>query len=210
MISTIGSLVQVTQQRFRWALAAVLFASSTAASAILFGAILGTLGALLRRPVTYLLGPVGVPHLGLFAVGTVAVAYACSDLGMVRLPRPHFMAAVPVTWWRRWQPYGASAAYGAALGLGLTTRIAFGAFYAVCAACVVSASPGYGAALMGTYGVVRGASIFPSSAALLRVRTCEALFSGRAFQESRLRYLLALLTVSAGAALISASVGNGW
>lgn len=165
MIGTIGSLVQETSTRWRWLMATGLYTVGCVSTSLLLGALLGTLGYLVRR-VVYSTSHY-VPHAwlgtGLVLVGLLAVAYAVSDVGWIRLPRPHVMHAVPVTWWRRWKPYGAALAYGAALGVGLTTYISFGAYYVLCAWCVLQGNPGYGAMLMGTYGAARALVLIPAS-----------------------------------------------
>ena len=163
MIGTIGSLVEEASDRRRWPLAAGLYTAACLATAALLGAALGAVGYLVRGPVCGGAGSPGLPSAGAWVVGVLAVAYAASDVGLVRLPRPTLMHAVPVTWWRRWRPYGAALAYGGALGLGLTTRIHFGAFYVLCAVSVLTGEAGYGALLMGTYGAARGLVLFPAS-----------------------------------------------
>src|SRR6185437_9008521 len=169
MIMTIGSLVQETSNRRRWIIAASLYTTSCAATALLFGAVLGGIGALVRQAMCGLFGSLTcapsskATSLGTGVVGALAVAYALSDLGYLRLPRPMVMYAVPVTWWRRWRPYGAALAYGAALGVGLTTRIPFGAYYVLCAWCLVQGNVLYGMALLGTYGLARALILVPAS-----------------------------------------------
>ena len=163
MIATIGSLVQETSTRWRWLMATGLYTIGCVSTSLFLGALLGTLGHLMHRVVCSTASCVPHPWLGTGLVGLLAGAYAVSDLGWIRLPRPHLMHAVPVTWWRRWRPYGASLAYGAALGLGLTTHITFGAFYVLCAWCVVQGNVLYGALLMGTYGTLRALTLIPAS-----------------------------------------------
>jgi len=174
MIGTIGSLVQETSARWKIAIALhVLGALSTAAS---FGALLALAGRALvpgACAAGCMSGP-GDARAGALIVGGIAATYAASDLGLVRLPRPVIMYAVPVTWWRRWQPYGASLLYGAALGVGVTTRIPIGAFYALCALCVASGNPAYGALLLGTYGAARSLALVPASHMVYRAGEAEA------------------------------------
>jgi Cytochrome C biogenesis protein transmembrane region len=159
MISTIGSLVQEASNRRRWLLAASIYTLGCVSTATLLGAALGALGRLLG----HLLRGLSIPWGGAWLVGLLAIAYAASDVGMIALPRPTLMHAVPITWWRWWRPYGAALAYGAALGLGVTTSIAFGAFYVLCASCVLKGDSAYGALLMGAYGAARALVIFPAS-----------------------------------------------
>ena len=137
MICTIGSLVQETSNRWRWLLTASLYIVASLSTAMLLGTVLGTLGYLLRGWVQGVAVYALFPHAGAWLIGLLALAYAVSDVGLLRLPRPTLRQAVPITWWRWWRPYGAALAYGAALGLGVMTRIPFGAFYVLCTWCVL-------------------------------------------------------------------------
>lgn len=181
MIATIGSLVQETSTRWRWVRATGLYIVGCAATSALLGTLLGSTGSIIQRAVCGSVGacrslgvssaagaPVaeGAPvpsTLSMLVVGGLAIAYALSDAGFVRLPRPHVMYAVPVTWWRWWQPYGGALAYGAALGLGFTTYIHFGAFYVLCVWSLFMANSAYGALLLGVYGVARALALLPAS-----------------------------------------------
>jgi sulfite exporter TauE/SafE len=158
MIGTIGFLVQETSNRRRWLLATSLYTVACVTTAALLGTLLGAAGQLMRG----LFGPpLALP--GGLLVGTIAIAYAVSDVGLARLPRPTLKHAVPVSWWRKWKPYGAALAYGAALGIGVMTQMPFGAFYVLCAWCIVHGSPAYAALLLGTYGAARALVMFPAS-----------------------------------------------
>jgi hypothetical protein len=155
MICTIGSLVQETSNRWRWLLAVSLYTIACLGTSMLLGALLGALGYLIRGWVRAAFPHYAFPHAGAWLIGLLALAYAVSDLGMLHLPRPNLTQAVPISWWRRWQPYGAALIYGAALGLGVMTRVPFGAFYVLCAWCVLKGDPIYGILLLGTYGAMR-------------------------------------------------------
>jgi hypothetical protein len=164
MIGTIGSLVKETGNR--WPLAMALHAISALSTSMLFGALLALIGHFWALGTCGAAGCVVSQDVGRSAalvIGGIAVSYAASDLGFFRLPRPVLMYAVPVTWWRRWQPYGAALLYGAALGVGVTTRIRFGSFYVICALCVASGNVTYGASLLGTFGVIRALALIPAS-----------------------------------------------
>lgn len=163
MIATIGSLVEEASDRRRWPIAFGLYAAACTGAAALLGAALGTAGHLVRGAVCEGAICPWFPAAGAWLVGALAIAYAAADLGLIRLPRPTLMQAVPVTWWRRWRPYGAAVAYGGALGLGLTTRIHFGAFYVLCALAIIQGDPGRGALLLGTYGAARALVLVPAS-----------------------------------------------
>ena len=163
MIGTIGFLVQETSNRWRWLLSASLYTVSCVGTAILLGAALAMLGHLVQGWYHSTALYAAMPGAGVMLVGLLAIAYAISDVGFIRMPRPTLRQAVPISWWRWWQPYGAALAYGASLGIGVMTRIHFGAFYVICAWCVLKGNAAYGALLMGTYGAARALTIFPAS-----------------------------------------------
>jgi hypothetical protein len=163
MICTVGSLVKGETHRCRWLTATSLYVLACSTTSALLGIFFSVIGQALRQLVGRTSASALLSTIGLFLIGLVALAYAWSDIGMIKMPRPRLMHAVPVTWWRRWQPYGASVAYGAALGLGITTQIQFGAFYVLCLWCIGKGNLVYGAVLMGTYGVTRSLTLFPAS-----------------------------------------------
>jgi hypothetical protein len=156
MIETIGSLVQETNNHLRWLGAATLHILGAVATSAFLGVLLGTAGMALPRPPLTVALAVGI-------AGAVAILYAASDLGLIDLPHPTLMSAVPVTWWRRWRPLRAPLMYGAALGLGVTTRIPFGAFYVLCILSFLRGSAMYGAMLMATYGLTRTLTVATAS-----------------------------------------------
>lgn len=152
MVGTIGSLVKGAGKRRLGAVCVALHFVGALTTAGLVGAALGALG---RWTVGLISGPPELDSLLWTLTAATAIAYAGADLGYLRMPRPTIMGAVPVSWWRRWGPQRASVLYGAALGIGVTTRIPFGAFYIVCLWCVIRASPGYGALVFAGYGGAR-------------------------------------------------------
>jgi sulfite exporter TauE/SafE len=159
MIFTIGSLVQETSDRPRWKLATGLYVAAATTTSAALGAALAALGVGVRAVLCWG-GQCGAAPNGALSgaqalVGVCAIAYAASDLGFIALPRPVIMQAVPVTWWRRWLPYKAALAYGAALGLGVTTRIPFGAFYVILLSAAAQGNVVHGAVLVGAYGFAR-------------------------------------------------------
>ncbi len=163
MISTIGSLVQGIANRRRWLIATSIYIIACSSTSILLGTLLSTVGQAIQHLACGTSTCVPLSTVEVAPVGIVAVAYALSDIGMIKLPRPRVMHAVPATWWRWWSPYRAALAYGAALGIGVTTEIYFGAFYVLCLWCVVKGNIAYGALLMGTYGAARSLTLFPAS-----------------------------------------------
>ncbi len=162
MIGTIGSLVQGNTNRCRWLTVTSLYVIACSTTSVLLGLLLSAVGQIIWH-LTATRAYARPSAIELLLVGIVAVAYAFSDIGMIKLPRPRLMHAVPVSWWRWWGPYGAALAYGAALGIGVTTEIQFGAFYVLCLWCVIQGNSVYGALLMGTYGATRSLMMFPAS-----------------------------------------------
>lgn len=171
MISTIGSLVQETSIRLRWFIATTLYIGACLSTSLLLGMLLSSFGLFLQHIScsASVCGPLSFIETAL--IGIMAVAYAFSDVGIFCLPRPKLMYAIPVTWWRSWRPYGAAVAYGAALGLGVMTRVQFGAFYVLCLLCILKGDIAYGAALMGTYGAARALMLIPASCGVYLQRT---------------------------------------
>jgi hypothetical protein len=207
MIATIGSLVEEASDRRRWPLAVSLYAVACTGAAALLGAALGATGHLARGLACAAPGCTWFPSAGAWLVGTLAIAYAASDLGLIRLPRPTLMHAVPVTWWRRWRPHGAALAYGATLGLGLTTRIHFGAYYVLCALAVLQGDPSRGLLLMGTYGAVRALVLLPASWGAYRHRgaVAEWLSTSSYFDLGRARQGMAIALAAFGAQTVVAA-----
>ncbi|HLX56639.1 MAG TPA: hypothetical protein VKR83_06420 [Ktedonobacteraceae bacterium] len=207
MIETIGSLVQETSNRFRWLLSASLYTVACLGTAMLLGAILSVLGHFIR---TWFHGAAVYASFslaGAWLVGLLAIAYALSDVGLLRLPRPTLRQAVPITWWRWWRPYGAALAYGAALGLGVMTRIPFGAFYVLCVWCFLKGDATYGALLMGTYGALRALVIFPASWGLYCHRTAIIEWlSSPLFSQWRAQRVLAVALIVFGTLVLVSAV----
>jgi hypothetical protein len=148
---------QETFNRSRWLLTTGIYTLACLATSSLLGALLSSVGFLLHQASASASLATPVFAGGSVLVGMLAITYTFGDAGLIRLPRPSLMRAVPVTWWRWWSPYGA------ALGLGVTTYIEFGAFYILCLWYVLKGEPAYGAVLMGTYGLARALVLLPLS-----------------------------------------------
>ncbi len=212
MIGTIGSLVQETSNRLRWLLAVSLYTTACVSTSMLLGALLGTVGHIARRTVCGggVCGSISMVGEGL--VGLLAVAYALSDVGAFRLPRPTLRYAVPATWWRAWGPYGAAISYGAALGVGVMTYIAFGSFYVLCAWCFVRGDTAYGTLLLGTYGAARALVIFPASWGVYRrrasVMTISAWLASPLFDQKRAQRVVAVALSLFGVLVVVSALGK--
>jgi hypothetical protein len=208
MIGTIGSLVEEATDRRRWPLAVSLYIAAGLGAAALLGATLGAIGLLTQGLACGGVGCAWLPSAGAWLIGILAIGYAAADLGLMSLPRPTLMPAVPVTWWRRWSPYRAALAYGGALGLGLTTRIHFGAFYVLCALAILGSDAGRGALLLGTYGAARALILLPASWGAYRHRgaVAEWLATSPYFDLEQARRLVAIALAAFGAQAIVTTV----
>ncbi len=205
MITTIGSLVQETSTRISWFIATSLYILACFGSSLALGALLGGLGELMHLTISKWSMYPSLSAVGVVFVSFLAMAYALSDVGLLHLPHPSIWDAVPLVWWRRWRPYGASLAYGAALGLGVMTRVRFGAFYIICLWCVLRGDAFYGAMLLGTYGLLRALVLIPASWSIYGRKSCNEITC-----ESRLPDLYTFLNpvrFIVGAALLLLALG---
>jgi hypothetical protein len=107
------------------------------------GAFLGALGMLVP----------GLQVVGWIGLAVLAIGLFFELLGR-RLPMLNRDAETPRAWidqgWLRW-----AVKNGAALSLGVTTRLGFPVWYAIPAICLLGASPVIGALTWGLYGLLR-------------------------------------------------------
>jgi hypothetical protein len=146
MVETITPVVH--GGRGRWLGAVALHALGATATAALFGAGLGWVGARLGAP---------WGRTGILAVGAVALVYAVG-----RAPVPQLRRQVP-DWWRTFfgRPV-AALLYGAGLGVGFLTYLERGTLVAIAVAAVATGDPGAGALVLAPFGLVRGLSVLAS------------------------------------------------
>ncbi len=208
MVATIGSLVQETKNFRKWLIAATLYAFALISTSVLLGIALSATGYAVRDAISRVSLPAPLETaLPASIIGVLAIAYAVSDLGLIWMPRPILMQAVPVTWWRRWQPYGASFLYGAVLGLGVTTRIPFGAYYVLCSLCLLKGSIIYGALLMGVYGAARALVIFPATWVFASDSCSIQDFVSRPILDARrTQYIVAFALIAFGGQALGSSI----
>jgi hypothetical protein len=172
---------------------------------VALGAFGHALGSLFQSTSVY----AAYPHIGDWIIGLLAIAYAASDVDLLRMPRPALSKAVPITWWRWWGPYRAALAYGAALGIGVMTRVPFGAFYVLCTWCVLKGNPVYGALLFGSYGMIRALVLFPISWGLNCSRTpITEWASSPIFNQWRSQQFLAIVLIMFGTLVLVSTVLN--
>ncbi len=84
MIGTIGALVQETS--IRWLLSASLYPIACLGTTMLLGTTLGALGHLIQGRVHGTAVDATFLHAGTWLIGLLAMAYAVSDVGLLRLP----------------------------------------------------------------------------------------------------------------------------
>ncbi|HAF08680.1 MAG TPA: hypothetical protein DCK98_01165 [Chloroflexi bacterium] len=131
--------------------------ASTVAGAV-FGGTIGLLGSAVVP------GRLLVPST---VFGLAALACALVELHVVPVTPPFCARSVPQEWWRRFRPTYAAIAYGAVLGIGVTTVIPFAAFYFVLFT-VVLAGPLGGALILAAYGFGRAVPVLVGSLAISR------------------------------------------
>jgi hypothetical protein len=135
--------------RGRWVRALALHVLGATLIAVVFGAAVGGVGALLGAP---------FGRAGLVAVAAVAALYALGTLPRLSVPVPQLRRQVP-DWWRTFfSPSVTAFLYGAGLGIGFLTFLATGTLVVVTAAAFASGSPALGAVLIAPFGLARGMS----------------------------------------------------
>lgn len=154
MVGTIAPLVQ--RQRSQWLLSAISFSLASSLSAGLAGTLLAFLGTSIQplRHRALLLG-----------ISFVALSIALVELRLLPLTIPSVHRSVPQAWWVRYGPTQGALAYGAVLGLGVTTVIPFASFYLLLFLIVVLGFPA--GILVGlAYGFGRSLPVWLASLAI--------------------------------------------
>ena len=141
----------------RWATTVAAFALGAMASGAALGAAVGLIGAAT---------PIG--SLSTAArIGVLAAALAFGvalDLGIAGLRLPTPRRQVNEDWLHAYRGWVYGVGFGAELGLGVVTVVTTSAVYLTFVACLLSASPLIGAAVGGTFGLARAASLMPARA----------------------------------------------
>jgi hypothetical protein len=147
MVETITPVVY--GGRARWAAALALHVAGATVTAVLFGAALGAVGAVLEAP---------WGRAGVIALASAAAIYAAAELPRLRAPVPQLRRQVP-DWWREFFSWPVAAAlYGAGLGIGFFTYVSHGTLAVVALAAFASGEPLLGALILAPFGLVRGLS----------------------------------------------------
>jgi len=166
MVETITPVVH--GGRARWIRAVVLHVAGSTLTAAVFGAALGAIGSLLGAPWR---------RAGAIGVAIVALVYAIGEVPRLSVAVPQLRRQVP-DWWRTYfGPSIASFLYGAGLGVGFLTFLAHGTLVVVASAAIAIGDPRWGAVVVGSFGLARGAAIVVSLSALRSVarRVCAVL-----------------------------------
>jgi hypothetical protein len=175
----------------RWGVTVFFFALASIAASLAVGALAGEAGALILGPAT----PPAAARRAVLAAG-LALA-AVGDLASERsLPWPR--RQVDERWLRELRGWAYGAGFGAQLGAAVATVVTSAATYVMLLGALLAGRLAPGAAIVGVYGVLRGASLLATG----RVRDPSALVALHRrlrASEARVRYstaaLLALLAL---------------
>jgi hypothetical protein len=127
-------------------------AASTVAGAAL-GLVFGSAGSF---------GAAGTGRVWFLAAAAgLGVAF---DLGRSRTALPTVRRQVNEDWLTRYRGWIYGVGFGAQLGLGVVTIVTASGVYVTFVAALLSGSAAAGAAIGGTFGLVRGAAILPAGA----------------------------------------------
>ncbi|WP_419165781.1 hypothetical protein [Candidatus Palauibacter sp.] len=122
-----------------------MFVAGTVLASVLLGLLVAAVAALIPN------GDVAITAVLLFVLVCVVAGVAATQLRL-----PYSTWVVPREW--NQLPRGVHAfAFGAALGLGVATRIPFAAMHVVMATCLLVGSPQMALASFGAFGLVRAA-----------------------------------------------------
>lgn len=153
MLSSIHPLGERARHN-RWAVTAGAFTLGALATAALVGAALGSLGALLG------LGRLEVAAR-LLVAGLPALAAGAADLARVPVPGPH--RQVNETWIGAYRGWVYGGAFGAQLGLGVTTFVVTWTVYATFALGLLTAHPLGGAVVGAAFGLGRALPVLSAA-----------------------------------------------
>jgi hypothetical protein len=201
MVETITPVVH--GGRARWLRAVALHILGAGTTAALFGALLGWAGSLLGAP---------WGRAGAVAVAVVAIVYALGELPRTSVAIPQLRRQVP-DWWRTYfGPSVAAFLYGAGLGVGFLTFLAHGTLVVVAVAAVAIGEPGWGAVIVGAFGIARGAAIVVSGSITTPDEGATVLdgLVARSDRARRRANGLALLALAVAALWIASRTDGGW
>jgi hypothetical protein len=134
----------------RWGPTVAFYATGSVAGGLALGGLLGWAGWLASRA-----SPAVLAAMGPWVLGVAVVVGASLDLGVFggRLPGPE--RQVNEEWMYRYRGWVYGLGFGAQLGIGVVTIVTTSAVYCVFLAAFLSGTPGRGAMIGGTFGLVR-------------------------------------------------------
>ena len=144
-----------------WVSKAVIYALAATVAGLLAGAALGTLGSLLPLHVSLAVGSI---------LAIAAIAVGGLELFGRRTQPWQFDCETP----QRWVDRGAwtwATRNGLTLGFGATSRIGFWLWYVIPLGAFLIGEPGAGAAIYGTYGLVRALGAPAILLGMMRLKT---------------------------------------
>lgn len=150
MVGTMLPIGYGESVRKGWSKTLLCYALGLLVASATFGALLGLVGMALSLQTR--MGHWTVPTT---VLGAIAVAYGCSDAGLIRLPRPQPKWQVPSSWYRRFKPSTAGLFYGVGLGVGFATRQPAMTFYVLVVGALCLGRPWLSAIAFLLYGFGR-------------------------------------------------------
>ena len=137
----------------RWPVTVAFFIFGSALSSAALGAAAGAVGEL-----TWPSG-FGAGHLRFAALALALAAGVVIDLGVGGLRVPSVRRQVNEDWLREYRGWVYGLGFGVQLGLGVSTIVTTTAVYGTIVAAWITGDPVLGAAVGGSFGLVRGASL---------------------------------------------------
>jgi len=201
MVETITPVVYGS--RARWAIAFLLHVVGATATAALFGAALGAVGALLDAP---------WGRAGALVLAVAAGVYALGELPRVTATVPQLRRQVP-DWWREFFSWPVAAVlYGAGLGVGFFTYLSHGTFVVVAVGALASGDAVVGALVVAPFGLARGLSAARAFGVATQQRS-QDLVDRLAGSPERYRSIAnggALIAVAVLASAAAVGATDGW
>jgi hypothetical protein len=201
MVETITPVVYGT--RTRWAIAFLLHVVGATATAALFGATLGAVGALLDAP---------WGRAGALVLALAAVVYALGELPRVTATVPQLRRQVP-DWWREFFSWPAAAAlYGAGLGVGFFTYLSHGTLVVVSLGAVATGDALVGALVVAPFGLARGLSAARASGVGTQQESQDLVdrLAGSPERRRAIANGVSLIAIAALATTAAVSATDGW
>ena len=128
-----------------WVSKAIVYSLSSALAGLVTGAVLGALGGLLALDLRLAIGSI---------LALAAIAVGSLDLFGRHVLLPQFDCETPQRWVHK-GPLRWATQNGLVLGFGATSRIGFWLWYTIPLGAFLVGAPAFGAAIYGTYGLIR-------------------------------------------------------